>query len=113
CLGVNSILRGYKAEEVICNLTKIVNILKSIGKKVIIQSVPPFDYSGDYIKIWECVNCRIENEIAPLCDGYFDNRNVLSKSKEEPYKTIYGGHPDNEGGKAWGNAIYEYIKEVI
>lgn len=113
CLGVNSILRGYAGEEVVENLLKIVNILKSMGKKVIIQSVPPFDYSGEYIKTWEYVNSRIEKEIALLCDGYFDNRPILSKSTEESYRALYGGHPDNEGGVKWGNAIYEYIKNIL
>ena len=111
CLGVNDILRGGTKEGVSANLEKIVNILKKEGKNVIIQSVPPFDYPDYLIEIWDYINSYIEKRIAPLCDGYFDNRQVLSKS-DEVHKTLYGGHPNNEGGKKWGKAIYEYVKTL-
>ena len=110
CLGVNDILRGGTKESVSANLEKIVTILKKEGIKVIIQSVPPFDYPEDIIETWNYINSYIENKIVPLCDGYFDNRTVLSKSIEESHKTLYGGHPNNEGGQKWGKALYEYVK---
>ncbi len=112
CLGVNDILRGKTKEEVCENLTKVISILKEKGIRVIIQSVPPFDYPESYIETWNFINSYIENDLASLCDGYFDNRKVLSNS-EEPHKTLYGGHPNNEGGVKWGKALYEYVKNII
>ncbi len=113
CLGVNDILHGKTKEETCGNLEKTVTLLKKEGIKVVIQSVPPFDYPENYIEAWNFINSYIENKLAPICDGYFDNRRVLSKSKEEPHKTLYGGHPNNEGGEKWGRALCEYIKTEI
>lgn len=113
CLGVNDILNNKNEEEIINNVEKIVRILKEHGKKVIIQSIPPFDYKDEKKEIWLKVNNYIKNNISKKTDGYFDCTSVLSKSEEEPEKTIYGGHPNNEGGRVWAEALYEYVKNII
>ena len=112
CLGVNDILRGGTKEGVCSNLEKIVGILKKEGIKIIIQTVPPFDYPQGIIEIWNGVNSYIEKSLSKVCDGFFDNRPVLSKSIEESHKTLYGGHPNNEGGEKWGKTLYEYVKTL-
>ena len=113
CLGVNDILNNMSANEIINNIEKTVRILKGQGKKVIIQSVPPFDYKDEKKEIWLKINSYIKNNISKETDGYFDCAKVLSKSDDEPEKTVYGGHPNNEGGKAWADALYDYVKKII
>ncbi len=56
CLGVNDIMQGKTADEIISCLEKIVKLLIASDVRVIIQSVPPFDYSGENIKKWNTVN---------------------------------------------------------
>ncbi|MBQ8552524.1 MAG: SGNH/GDSL hydrolase family protein [Clostridia bacterium] len=47
CLGVNDLLRGYDGVTLTENLRKVVKALKAAGVKVILQSIPPFDYKDE------------------------------------------------------------------
>lgn len=112
CLGVNDMGRKT-ASEIIHSLEKIVDILKKAGKKVIIQSVPPFDYTEETLEKWLEINNYIENELSKKADGYFDNVKVLGKNETEPQIAKFGGHPDDEGCLAWANALYAYVKNKL
>lgn len=35
------------------------------------------------------------------------------ETASEPEKTIFGGHPNNEGGRVWAESLYEYVKNII
>ena len=111
-LNVLEILKKHSDADHRLSVTDIVGILKKEGIKIIIQTVPPFDYPQGIIEIWNGVNSYIEKSLSKFCDGFFDNRPVLSKSIEESHKTLYGGHPNNEGGKKWGKTLYEYVKTL-
>jgi len=113
CLGVNDTGTQRSAQEIAEDIEKVVRILKENGKKVIIQSVPPFDYTGERKEKWLFINNYIKNSISNETDGYFDCCEVLSESKAEPEKTIFGGHPNNEGGRVWAESLYEYVKNII
>lgn len=113
CFGVNDIMQGFKEEQVKKDLMTIVKTLKSAGVKVIVQTVPPFDYMGDKIGIWQRVNTFVKEEIAKLADGIFDAAAVLSLSEAEPHKAKYGGHPDEEGCKVWGEALAPVLKHFL
>ena len=45
-------------------LIELFELLKKEGIKVIIQSVPPFDYPEDIIETWNYINSYIENTIS-------------------------------------------------
>ena len=87
--------------------------MKKHGKKVILQTVPPFNYGKERKEKWLYINNYIKNNISKEADTCFDCCTVLSKSKDEPEKTIYGPHPDNDGGKVWAEALYEFAKNII
>lgn len=107
CYGVNDIIGDKASAQVIINrLDTIVDRLLERDIKVIIQSVPPFGYSDEYIPVWKEVNEYIKNNIARRVWGYFDNVPILSK--DEPHMPRYGGHPNNEGCEKWAEALYEY-----
>lgn len=110
CYGVNDILRGQAEEQIKADLTYIVKALKNEGKKVIIQTIPPFDYQGQNIKKWERINLFILTELKDKADFIFDNTRFLGK-KEMPSDTIYGGHPNEVGCKIWAGALFKKIKE--
>ena len=61
CFGVNDILQGYNADEIKKNLQLIVDKLHEAGIVVIVQTVPPFDYSPEHQIIWDNVNNFIVN----------------------------------------------------
>ena len=113
CFGVNDICRGFTAEQIINSLETIMAKLHAAGVKVIMQTIPPFDYSGARIEIWNKVNDHIMTSMAERAEGVFDVRNVLSKSAEEPYMAKFGGHPDSVGNGIWGRELYKTVKAVV
>lgn len=110
CYGVNDILQGQTEEQIKADLTYIADALKKEGKKVIMQTIPPFDYKGDNIEKWKRVNSYILTELKNKVDYVFDNSVCLGK-KENPEVAIYEGHPSEEGCEIWANALLAKIKE--
>ena len=113
CLGVNDILKGKTAAEVCGNLDKIVCALKDNGVKVVLQSVPPFDYTGENKETWIIINDYIDKVLSEKADLYFDCVPVLGLGGEKTECAKYGGHPNEEGGRAWAEALYEKVKDFI
>ncbi len=109
CYGVNDINQGFSEKQIINNLTRIVDILKKENKRVILQTIPPFNYEEDKIAIWKNVNSYIKNELAKKVDFVFDVVPVLQKSGEGPHMARFGPHPDEEGCRLWAEKLYEEI----
>ena len=80
---------------------------RKAGKRIIVQTVPPFDYDSEKTKIWERVNTYIRQELSEKADHIFDVVSVLAKSPEEPQNAKFGGHPDAAGCRLWAQALYE------
>ena len=95
------------------HLKIIVEFLKVQGKKVLIQSIPPFSYSEKIRLIWEEVNEYVKKELAPKADAFFDNVPILSPGPEEPHIAKYGGHPNAVGCTAWAKALAPVLKELL
>ncbi len=115
CFGVNDILHEgarYGAEGICERLKTIVTELKEFGLKVVIQSVPPFDYNDVNRAKWEKVNAHVVSELAPICDGYFNNVPILCKDGF-PWLSKYGAHPNSVGHALWGEALGKYLKELF
>ena len=111
CYGVNDILRDYTEEQIIKNLEIIVDMFLSAGLKVILQTIPPFDYAEDKISIWENANKFIINELSKKVTAVFDVVPYLQQDDEHPYNTKYGTHPNEIGSKIWAKALYEFINK--
>ena len=110
CYGVNDLLQGQSEEQIKADLTYITNTLKKIGKKVILQTIPPFDYEGENVEKWKNINYYILTELKNIVDLVFDNTQILGK-KETPQCAMYGGHPNEEGCAVWAKCLYEKILE--
>ena len=113
CYGVNDI-NADKSADVICSeLFEITSSLKALGKRVIIQTVPPFDYPEKRRNQWERVNLYIKNELSKIADATFDPCAILSKSENEPHIARFGGHPSEEGCALWAEALYKEISHLF
>lgn len=112
CYGVNDILRGQSEDQIKNDLEYIVDTLKAVGTKVILQTIPPFDYTGENIKKWERLNSFIKTELCRKVDAVFDNTNILGK-EECLSAAEFGGHPDERGCAIWAEALYEEVKGVF
>lgn len=113
CFGVNDLFQLGDAELLKRDLACIVRALKHNGLRVLIQTVPPFDYAPEYRDRWLSVNEYIRNELSKEADALFDNVPVLSKSGDEPWLSRWGAHPNAKGNAAWAKAILPVIRKLL
>ena len=110
CFGVNDLLRGRSAEEVLCDLHTIVCALKAVGCQTILFTVPPFDMTGEAKEHWYLVNDAIRSGAIPEADQLFDSAAVLGQPAPNTHRTVYGGHPNAEGCAVLAAA---YLKQKL
>lgn len=109
CYGVNDIFRIGSAEQTKKDLKEIVDKLHAAGVKVMVQTVPPFDYGEEQAVIWREINRYILEELSSQVEAVFDVVPVLGR-EDCPEMAKYGGHPDSVGCKAWAEALYPVLK---
>lgn len=109
CFGVNDVLRGRKAEDILRDLQTIVTKLKTAGCRVILLTLPPFDLAGDPLVQWQQVNAVIRQSLWKQADSLFDIARVLGKDAPNDHLCIYGGHPNADGCKAVAEA---YLRQM-
>lgn len=112
CYGVNDLLQGQSEAQIIQDLNIITERLLQANITVILQTIPPFNYSGETIEKWKRINRYILTELAQKAALVFDVVPYLSESSEQPYIAKYGGHPNEEGCARWAQALYERIAET-
>ena len=113
CFGVNDLFRGYSPRRITDNLDKILSVLHKNGVKVLLQSVPPFDYGESTTPLWYETNRLIESELAPKADAFFKPYLAVGKSEAEPHAARYGAHPGAEGCLRWAELLYPVLKELV
>ena len=109
CFGVNDLLRGRTAEQILQDLTTIITKLKEANCRVILLTLPPFDLEGTQRQAWQQVNGRIRGSLWRTADGLFDIAAVLGQPAPHENRCIYGGHPDAEGCRLVAEA---YLKQM-
>ncbi len=112
CYGVNDILRGQTEEQIKYDLKYIVETLKKDGKKLILQTIPPFDYQGENIEKWKRLNNYILTKFNDKVELVFDNTKILGEA-ENLHIAKYIGHPNEEGCRIWADSLYERIKNIF
>ncbi|MDY3846287.1 MAG: SGNH/GDSL hydrolase family protein [Eubacteriales bacterium] len=110
CFGVNDIFQVANAQKTMKDFDDIVNILS--GKKIIFQTVPPFNYDESARKIWCALNEYIDSEIRGRVFAVFDNNKYLSDEKN-PQRALFGGHPNAVGAGIWGHNLAAFLKDKI
>ena len=112
CFGVNDIFKVADAERTKADLTKTVGILRDNGVKVILQTVPPFDYCEHDAAIWRDINEYIHSVLKNEADGFLDTSEFLS-NPQATEMTLYGGHPNPEGCAVWAQRLIPVIENVL
>lgn len=113
CLGVNDIgtcNRG--AEEITSDLARIVRLLKAAnpGMRVALFTLPPFDFEGAQLAVWNQVNNWIRSGGAPEAE-VFDTVPVLGRPApyehlvREEYRFPMNPHPNARAGEAVARAF--------
>lgn len=108
CFGVNDICAGRTPEQVLEDLNTITEKLKTHGTSVVLQTIPPFSIGGEIGKRWHEINQAILCGDVKSADYVFDNREILGIG-ENFAEAKYNPHPNGQGCKAWGQALYEFV----
>lgn len=111
CYGVNDLGRGFTAAEIMKNLETIVDTLNDAGITVILQTIPPFDYTDEILTAWHAVNSFIQDTLSKKVAMVFDTIPILG-DPQTPQRAIYGGHPNEEGSAKWAEVLYEAIEQA-
>ncbi len=110
CFGVNDIGLFNDEEKTKADLLKIVTLLNEAGCKVIVQTLPPFNFTGEKLTEWNRLNAYIKEELSQYVAAVFDVSPLLVDGLVENGVAKYGGHPNAEGCAIWANALYEFIQ---
>lgn len=109
CAGTNDLFRNPE-EQIRRDLCTIVDILTHNGRTVVLQTIPPFEYSEGEITAWKRLNQYIKYELADRVAMVFDVGAVIGQP-DAPHTPIYNGHPNAEGCRIWGEALYKAMVE--
>ena len=115
CLGVNdigSIFSGTSggmqttAEDMIDSIRQIAAMAEEEGAEIILFSVPPFNFTGAKLEMWNNINKGIKALAEEKGYSFFDFAAVLG-DPNDPSKYIYGDHPNKAGCTAVAEAFME------
>lgn len=110
CIGANDILQNKPEEGIYNDIRKTVDYLARDGRTVVLQTIPPFEYAPQNIPVWEKACKLIKTELADKVAMVFDVAAAIGQP-DTPHFPIYGGHPNAEGCRIWGEKLYEAMKE--
>lgn len=110
CIGTNDLLQNLPEEQIRRDIKGTVELLLQSGVRVVLQTIPPFEYGERHIPIWQRLNEMIKTELADKVETVFDVGDAIGQP-DAPYKPIYGGHPNAEGCRIWGEKLYTAMKE--
>ena len=113
CYGVNDIQQGASAQEIERDLATIVRALRQAGVRVVMQTVPPFDYTGERIRTFEEVNAFIRGELAREVELVFDVVPLLARDSAHPYAARFGGHPNEAGCALWAQSLCDALRPLL
>ena len=77
------------------------------------QTIPPFNYTDEKIEIWNNLNEYIKTELSHKVNMVFDVVPYIEESEDKPYNAKFGGHPNSEGCKIWGEALGDKMSDFI
>ena len=79
--------------------------------KVVLQTIPPFDYEGEMIGKWQRVNDYIRQTLSQKAALVFDVVPWLRQDEEHPHMAKFVGHPNAEGCAVWADALYDALMD--
>lgn len=110
CIGANDLLQNKPECDIRRDITRTVDLLARDGRTVVLQTIPPFEYAEHHIPVWKSLNEMIKTELADKVAFVFDVAAAIGQ-QDEPYFPIYGGHPNAEGCRIWGEKLYAAMRD--
>ena len=113
CFGTNDVGRNRTAEQILTDLTVILQKLQAAGIKVLLQTLPPFDWKDQKREVWNTVNQQIRETLSKQADAFFDVAPLLTEGAESDGVCRYGGHPNEEGCRIWAEGLIPVLEEFL
>lgn len=113
CLGINDIAQGRTLKQIEDDLLHIIKSLKDAGVKVMIQTLPPFDFGGEELECWLNLNFYIRETLSSYADEIFDVVPILIDGEENGGGSKYGAHPNDQGCQTWARKLTPILKQFI
>ena len=118
--GVNDINSGAysagktaSADDVIETLESNIKFLQKQGVRVILFTIPPFEYPGHNYMVWK----TLRYAYPALADAYgiplFDFSGTLDARPPYGNRYIHGAHPDGEGGRIAAEALVRFLQAEV
>lgn len=120
-LGVNDLDIGKRtADELLADLAGIIAKIKEANPaaKIILSTVPPFNFAEERETYWRTVNAAIRNTPPVGVDRVFDIAAVLSEPAPEEHRirpeymsNEFDPHPNGHAGKAVADAFLAWYRQ--
>ena len=111
--GSNDVGRGRTVDEMKADFSSLVDQLHDAGAKVFLQTLPPFDWQGEFLERWLAINDWLKTELAPRAEGFFDVAPLLTDPARGVGMSKYGKHPDETGCRLWAEALIPRMREFM
>ncbi|WP_277473147.1 MULTISPECIES: GDSL-type esterase/lipase family protein [unclassified Paenibacillus] len=121
-LGVNDLDIGKRnADELLGDLTGIITKIKEANPavKIILSTVPPFNFAEERETYWRTVNAAIRNTPPAGVDRVFDIAAVLSEPAPQEHRirpeymsNEFDPHPNGHAGKAVAEAFLAWYGQA-
>ncbi len=115
--GTNDIISGpyggtghATPEEIEADVRKITRTCTDAGIRTILWNSPPFDMTPELDGIRTAYNETVEGIAKDNGATYFDVASLLADPSDAS-KTVYGQHPNDEGGTVITDALVKLIQE--
>ncbi len=112
CLGVNDLYGGRTEREIKNDLDYSIYRLTIAGVKIIIQTIPPFNYEGDKLVMWQELNRYIKEELVKQVEMVLDIAPLIEKEGKAG-QSKYGAHPNEKGNRKWANYIAPFLRKYL
>lgn len=97
-------------EEIEADVRKITKTCTDAGIRTILWNSPPFDMTPELDGIRTAYNETVEGIAKDNGATYFDVASLLANPSDAS-KTVYGQHPNDEGGTVITDALVKLIQE--
>ena len=111
--GSNDVGRGRTLDEMKRDFAHLLDLLHESGVRVFLQTLPPFDWQGEYLERWNALNAYISAELAPRAEGFLDVAPLLCAGAPSAGRCRYGKHPDEAGCRVWAEALIPRMREFL
>lgn len=97
--------RGDSADEILTTLETNIRFLQKQGVRVILFTVPPFEYPDGHYMVWKTLRYAYPALAKEMGVELFDFAATLDARPPYGNRFVHGSHPDGEGGRIAAEAF--------